>query len=180
MALPHGPRADRNPDALPAKAGRALGFAALATAGLCLVAGVVLVPAYARVQLARHALAVEKAKQADEQDRLIAQEHLLADKDDPVLLRRMVWTQMGLAPVGVQVEDDAPAQPDPPAGEVISARHPRPAPPDTLTVRLAHRLDERPGLRRGLFLLGVGSLLLAAVMFGPPRRRPADARAEKA
>lgn len=160
-----------------ASAGNAIGFLLLAGAGLTLLAGVVLLPAYAKLADARHAKRCLEADTADLKARIAADDRLIAARDDPVLWQRLAWCQLGLAPEGMVVSTDPDAPPRFPPGAASPPRHPRPEPPDGWMFHAGRKLQRAP-LRRGVFLLGAGALFLAIVLF-PVTRRSATGRKRK-
>jgi hypothetical protein len=168
MAHRRGRKAEpRETPAATAGIGSLAGFLLLAGTGVALLAGVVLVPAYARLAAAQHTRDRLRAAAGDLEARLAAEDRLIADRDDPVLWQRLAWCQMGVAPPRVVVAMDPDAPPQLPPGVIRAAEHPRPNPPPEWLVRAAANLG-RPATRRGVTLLAAATLLLAVLLFPPP------------
>ncbi|MFW6153907.1 MAG: hypothetical protein ACOC95_01705 [Planctomycetota bacterium] len=173
MAPAPGRKADNTPaggrlDGL----GRLLGFAIVAGMALALLATVVVLPAWARLDKARadrEALVYRTAVY----DRLIAYRTELIDavKTDPLQTERLLMAQRNYRRPGeaVYALDDVPA--DPPVLQAIKAQLPPPRPTSATLATLSRRV-QRPATRRGVLLLSGLLMVLATVMFLPPRHRP--------
>ncbi len=149
--------------------GGLLGFAIVAGMALALLATVVVLPAWARLDRAR-ADREALAYQAALFDRLIDYRTALIDavKTDPLQTERLLMAQRNYRRPGeaTYALDDVPA--DPSAVEAIKAQLTPPRPPSPTVATLGRRV-QRPTTRRGLLLLSGLLLVLATVMFLPPR-----------
>lgn len=158
MAHRCGTRAEASP---PAGPGRWVLFVVSVGAAMALVAGVVLLPAYAalrRAEWERDCLAAQaRAARAE----IAAYDRMLdAAPDDPVLTKRLAITQLGLQPRREKVvyEGSVPR----PAVLELPAED-APTPPAAWVQTAASRL-RRPRTRRGVLLLAAG--MLSAALFG--------------
>ncbi len=150
---------------------RGVGFITMAAAALCIVAAVVLLPPYAKLQRVRHqrdiqATRLEEARRTREaMDRLI--QNAAADE---VLTRRLAWSRLGLYPARETVVVDPELPPPPPPGTLRQVELPAPPAPDTTLQAASVRLQS-PSRRRGLLVLAASLLVGAVLLFGPPSMR---------
>jgi hypothetical protein len=151
--------------------GRLVGFSLLTGLGLGILAVVVLVPPYMQVLRARYDLDMEKATNADYQDRIAAGGLLIEDIEqiDEVAIRTLAGSVLGRRPVDPETSH-VPRQ-QALAPEVIHIEpNPRPAPPPAWLGRIATRVGQ-PAVRRGLFVLSAVALLAATILFWTPAAR---------
>ncbi|MFP4055078.1 MAG: hypothetical protein ACLFV7_14555 [Phycisphaerae bacterium] len=147
------------------------GFVMLAGLAVAIVAGVVLLPPYARLVRTCYQRDCLAAQVADETAALGAYDRMIAQAPtDPVLTQRLAMNQLGLAPRNARVERTAGGQLTTP-GVVEVQPAARPQRPNGWMIRSARRL-EQPSLRRGMLLLAGLSLLAGVVLFLLPDRRP--------
>ncbi|NLF32484.1 MAG: hypothetical protein GX591_16535 [Planctomycetes bacterium] len=172
MAPAPGREADRSGGRL-GGLGRFLGFTIVAGMAFALLATVVVLPAWARLDQARadrDALAFQTAAY----DRLVDYRTELIEsvKTDPLQTERLLMEQRNYTRPGeaAYAIDDAPA--DPPVLDAIKAQLPAPRPASATLATLSRRV-QRPATRRGLLLLSGLLLVLATVMFLPPGHRSA-------
>jgi hypothetical protein len=146
----------------------------MVAASLCIVAAVVLLPPYAKLQRVRHqrdlqATRLEEARRTREaMDRLIRNAPA-----DEVLTRRLAWSRLGLYPVRETVVVDPKLPAAPPPGTLCQVDLPAPPPPDTTLQAAALRLQS-PSRRRGLLVLATSLVVGAVLLFGPPSMRLAS------
>jgi len=159
------------PEPLGSALARTLSFLLLAGLGLAVLAGAVLLPAYARLNriiVERDRLA---AANADDQDRIAAQERLIeAIPDDRILAKRLAMKHFGSLPRDehvVAADDDLRA---PPAGSVAIEPHPRPEPPDDWLTATATKITHSP-TRLALVGVAVAALVASVFFTSAPRRR---------
>lgn len=157
--------------ALLAAGGRMTGFVMLAGLGMAILAGVVLLPAWARLAWTEYERDCLAATVKDEQAARRTLDRMIGTIDtDPILNKRLAMAQLGYRPVGQVVIRDDTLPPVPPPGAVIPAEHPRPEPPSPALTRAAQRVGNPP-TRRGLYLMSAAALLGAVMLFGPPPKR---------
>jgi hypothetical protein len=146
---------------------RLVGFATLAGMALAILAGVVLLPAYAGLQQTRYQQACLAVRTEEARRTIRAYDRLIeaADKD-PVLLQRLARSHLGAMPQDeyVVLDPDAPAASP---AVVRPVQLPDPAAPDGWLIRMAGRLEDRP-FRRGVLVLAVAAMATALFLFGPP------------
>jgi hypothetical protein len=147
-----------------------IGFVTLAGLALAILAGLVLLPAYAQWSEVVHERDCQKVAVAEHEATVEAQRRLLeALPDNDVLTKRLALSQGELMPgkeVVVQKPGATRSQPD-----VIQPIHyQRPPRPDNWLLTLAGKV-QKPATRRGLLLLAAGTLLTAMFLFAPPDRR---------
>jgi len=168
MARPPGTRDDPPVGSLLFSARRLVGFMLLSSAGLLLVAAVVLLPAYERLTWTRH----HQAEAQAETQRLEAiaadqQRRIEAAQSDRTYVTRLAMRQGILWPRNETVVV-APASPTPAPPEVIAAEKVCPLPPpDGPLLRWAAKLRS-PAQRRGMVLLAAAAILAAMVLFSAP------------
>jgi len=148
-----------------------VGFCVLAGTSLAILAAVLLLPEYARLERTRYELAGWQAATADKEAQIAANERLKAAlPDDRVLTKRLAISQHGLWPENeVVVATAAPTRRLPP-GLVAPAPHPRPDRPSGWLMKVSERVS-RPPLRRGLLLMAAVAMLAALFLFGPRHER---------
>lgn len=171
MADRHGTRVSlpAPPDGVLFAAGRMIGFVALAGLGMAIVAALVLLPGYVRMQTALYERDCERIASAELEATAGANARLIADlPSNPVLTKRLAMSQGDLLPDNeVIVSKGQPTHPPPDV--VVPARYARPAPPDGWAFAAAVKL-QNPPTRRGLMLLAAGALLVAMFLFAPPEK----------
>jgi len=152
----------------------------MAALGMALAAGVVLVPAHARLVRARYERDCQRAQTADLAALAEAQERMIAALPaDEILTMRLAISQESVAPsdrLAYTLPHLAPAgSPD----LIKPVRHPRPPAPSGWLIRLDARL-QKISTRRGLLLLALGFLMAAMFVFAPPEkyRKATDIRNE--
>ena len=153
--------------------GRVLGFLLLAGAATASLAGVVLLPAYARTSDAVYDTACIRAEVADAEAQIAANQRLIdaltegpGRKVDPVLVKRLAMNQSQFWPQYETVVLDPQAAVTAPPDIVTPPRTPRPPRPDNMFIRVADKF-ESPAKRRGILLLAAAALLAALFLFGP-------------
>ena len=172
MADPSGRKDSDGPAAgLLFAAGRMVGFLALAGTALAIIAGMVLLPAYAKMRYARYERDCQKVALAEMEATAAANARLIADMpSSPVLTKRLAMSQGELVP-DKEVIAPATRATRPPPDVILPVRYPRPDPPEGWLLTAAAKL-QNPPTRRGLLLLATGSLLVALFLFAPPQPRP--------
>ncbi|MFP4355432.1 MAG: hypothetical protein ACLFUJ_09970 [Phycisphaerae bacterium] len=149
--------------------GRLVGFAALAGLGLAILACVVLIPPYARLQWARYDKACNQAINADYQDKLAAEQFFIDSLEtDEILIERQAASTLG----GLFDPDsfgELQRSPDLPANLLSITPNPRPAPPSGWVIRTAERLKD-VRIRRGLCVLSAVAILAAVLLFSNPAK----------
>ena len=172
MAPPPGTRDDDGPTI-----GEAIGwllrmifFCLLAGASLAILAGVLLLPEYAKLQEARYELARQEAVNADLTSLTEANARLIAAlPGNEVLAKRMAMNQYGLWPENELVVVN-PSRPRLPPGLVYYQRHPRPSPPDGPLIAAAQRVSNVK-TRRALWVAGTVAMIAAILLFVPRHTR---------
>ena len=146
---------------------RRIGFIALAGMAATILAGVVLLPIYAKLIEARYQRDCLRAGNSDADNLITANQRLLDALDsDEVLAVRLARSQSDWLPYdeAVVVEMTADGRTESP-GELVSIdRAARPAKPQGRLMQLAARL-ESPNRKRGLFLLAAAAMVTAMLMF---------------
>lgn len=151
---------------------RLTGFITLAGMAVAILAGVVLLPAYARVENAKYERDCVLAYNQDARtlirinDRLI--QHL---PDDDILTLRLLNSQQALLSGG-EVRIPAADGPARPPDMVEPPRSAPPVPTDNAFTRAAARIVN-PRTRRGLLLMAAGAIATAMLLFGPRRKSQA-------
>ena len=124
MALRRG-RKDDLPGPLTV-AGRLVGFICLAAPAMAIIAAVVLLPAYTRLEQAKYERAQLSAAVAEAEALVEANERLIAAMaDDPVLTARIAISQGQMAPAGEVVVLDPDMPPAPQPGAIACSKNPR-------------------------------------------------------
>jgi len=165
-----GTRADQSGErsrrtALLRAAGRGVGFVLLCGAALAIQAGVVLLPEYAELRQDLYARSREAATVADMEALAEAQDRLIAKlPTDPVLTKRIAMRQQDYWPDKSVATAEPGRQASRAPCAVRLAPHRRPAPPSAWLARASGKLAN-PATRRGLWLVSVGLLLAAVLMF---------------
>ena len=153
---------------------RGMGFVLMLALAMAIVAAVVLVPPYARLQQEKYRRDCDAVRLAEARATVAAMDRMLAEApSDEVLTKRLAWSRLGLYPAGEQVAR-SPGQ-GPPGrapGTLSDIHYPDPPPPAPWLLALAEELTD-PARRRGLMVLA-GCLALAAVLM-LTRRRPSRA-----
>lgn len=151
-------------------AGRFVGYCLLTFPALAIIAGVVLLPAYANLQDQQHIRDVEQAELADMESAKTAYDRLIEGvRNDPVLVKRLSMNMLRTLPSDEEVWADPAVPPAIPPGLIATHRYPRPDPPSGAAIRIARRLGN-PATGRGLFLLATGAMLTAMFLFAPPQK----------
>jgi hypothetical protein len=149
--------------------GRLVGFAALTGMGLSILACVVLIPPYARLQRARYLKACNQATNTDYRSKIQAETFFLENlQTDEILIERQAASTLG----GLLDPDrfgELSRRPHMPANAVEIAPAPRPDPPSGWIIRTADRLED-VRIRRGLCVLAGVSLLAAMLLFSNPAK----------
>ncbi|MCD4824778.1 MAG: hypothetical protein K8S55_09225 [Phycisphaerae bacterium] len=147
---------------------RFVGFYGLTGAALAILAGVVLLPAYARLQRVEHQRDCSHLRIREAEDTVAAQDRFKNRMvNDEVITRRLAWSKLGMYPCNeVVVLDPADAQ-KPPPGTLSQIRHENPAPPATWVQAAATKVTA-PAYRRGLLVMAACMLVAALLMFAPP------------
>lgn len=142
---------------------------------LGILAGVVLLPEYARLAEARYAHGCLEAQLTSEHALAAANERLiLALPEDDVLAVRLARSQMQWLPPNVVVaEEPASRQIATMAPIVTVPAAPSPARPNHWAIRIGGKL-RAPFRRRALLLLAGLAMVTAFVCFCPQRRNPAS------
>ncbi len=151
-------------------------FVLLAGVAIAIVAGVVLLPAYARLNRVTAEHERLDAANADDQARIDAQDRLIeALPDDRVLAKRLAMRHFGAVPrtehVVTATEDFRAPQP----GTVAITPAPRPKPVANWMALTAQRIaNDR--IRLTLLALAAATAAAAVLLSNAPRRRPKPAR----
>ena len=167
MAHGCGKRADAaepKPEAL-YRAGRMVGFLALAVPAVGLFAAMVLLPVWAQGAQAQYLAGCQLAEFKDCQAQIAANQRLLAALPaDEVLTKRLAESQLPCVPENeVVIRSGQPAMPD----LVRPDPHTRPDRPPQWMLRTADRLA-KPSTRTGIALLSIMVLGAACFLFAPP------------
>lgn len=154
-----------------AAAGRLLGFVLLAGPALLIIAGVVLLPAYARLLDARHERDSLQAKNDNDEVLTVAYQRLIdAIPNDQVLAKRLAMREFGFLPRNERpIPAGAHASPYD-AGLVQTTGRESPADPNGWASRTAGRLQS-PVSRTFLLLFAIVTLLAAMMLSDPSPRR---------
>jgi hypothetical protein len=147
------------------------GFVTLAGLAMLVLAGLALLPAYARWRQAEYEKECLATACRESEALITAQERMIADlPESEVLTKRLALSQGELCPENefVSVNPDRPRRPPPDV--ILPVRYPRPSPPNNWLMQASVKLHNA-GTRRGLLLLAGGCLLVAMFLFAPPDRR---------
>ncbi len=159
--------------AMPAAA-RLIGTIILGGFGVALIAATALLPAYASLRTQQYRRDREAANVAYMQAHIRGNGNVLAAAaSDPVFIERLALSIGELVPT-----DKVPFGPSGMATTpdvVIPAEPTPPQPPPQWLLATAERID-RPGISRGLYVMGAGVLLATMLLFGsaPPARDPKE------
>ncbi len=159
------------PESPASLAARTLSFVLLAGLALAILAGVVLLPAYARL----NQIIVERdhlvAANADHQVRIEAQRRFIkAVPKDRILAKRLAMRHFGSLPRAEYVVAATEDLRAPQAGTVAIDPHPRPEPVRNWMTATAPKVA-RPITRRVLLTVAVVALVAAVVLTAAPGRR---------
>ena len=149
-----------------------MGFVLMLALALAVVAGVVLLPPYAKLQQEKYRRDCDALRVAEAQATVEAMDRMLAEApSDEVLTKRLAWSRLGLYPAGEQVARTTgrgfllSGSP----GTLSVIRYPDPPPPDPWLMSLAEKLNQ-PARRRGLMVLA-GCLAVAAMLLLAGKRK---------
>lgn len=178
MALPCGKKAEAEPHQPPYpvetvanRFWRGVGFVTMVAASLCIVAAVLLLPSYAKLERVRHQRDIQAVSLEEARRTLAAKDRLIREAPgDEVLTQRLAWSRLGLYPARQTVVVDPDLQPAASPGTLSEVHLPLPPAPDTALQSAAARL-ETPRRRRGLLVLAATLMLGAVLIFGPPGLR---------
>ncbi len=169
MALQRGTKDSRSndrPESIAAFLARTVTFVLLAAFGLAIVAGVVLLPAYARLNEIEFERARLAAANEDDQKRIDAQNNLIdALPSDRILAKRLTMRHFGSMPRTEYVVAGTEHQDAPGPGAVTIEPTPQPERTDNWMITLAARLD-RPDGTMLLTTVAFIALLAAVVLTG--------------
>jgi hypothetical protein len=141
-----------------------LGMLILGGAGLAIIAATALLPAYASLRNAQHqrdclAVETEYIRACNE----ACENRVRAAETDPLYRERIAIEQGGYVPTtGTPLASTVESHPD----HVYVTRPPMPPAPSGRVFEIAQRLT-KPGLRRGLYLMGA-CLILVGMLLGSP------------
>lgn len=142
---------------------------------LSILAGVVLLPEYARLAEARYAHGCLEAQLSSEHALAAANERLIrALPEDDVLAVRLARSQLQWLPPNVVVAEDPGSRQIAALAPIVTVpASPRPARPNHWTIRIGGKL-RAPFRRRALLLLAGLAMVTAFICFCPQRRNPAN------
>ena len=161
--------------------GRTVGFTVMGSLSLAILAGVVLLPPYARLTEARYQRDCLQARLADQQTLIAVNDRLIrALPQDDVMTRRLARSQSEWIPAdeAVAIDLDPARRRFAPSQIVTVTPHPRPAEPDGWVVQMAAKLQV-PARRAALLLLA-GVYMLVALFLYAPREKHRRAHPEPA
>lgn len=161
--------------------GRTVGFTVLGSLSLAILAGVVLLPPYARLVEARYRRDCLQARIADRETLIAVNDRLIrALPQDDVMTRRLARSQSEWIPAdeAVAIDLDPAKRGFAPSQIVTVTPHRRPAEPDGWIVRTAAKLQV-PARRVALLLLA-GVYMLVALFLYAPREKHRRAHPEPA
>jgi len=169
-------RPDR-PESIVSFLARTVIFILLAAFGLAIVAGVVLLPAYARlndIELERASL---DAANQDDRKRIAARDNLIKDMpNDPTLTKRIAMRHFGSMPRTEHVVAATEDLRAPAPGTVYIEPTARPKKTENWITALATKVN-RPNGVMTLTILAFIALLAAVFLTGARRRKPTPAQA---
>ncbi len=147
-----------------------IGFVMLSGAGVCVIAAVVLLPAYASRMETEYRRDCLRSENADRLAELAALEKLERDlrNGDEVLIQRHAESTLGLRPDSAIVDEYDLSETVSPPPLVRFRRQERPDNPSGVLIRMGQRL-KNPATRRGLSLLAVAMLVAAMFLFQAPQ-----------
>ena len=152
-----------------------MGFAALAGVSLAVLAGVVLVPPYARAVEAEYERRCLAARVRYEEAMVAAYDRFIAAAEyDEALNTRLAMSQLGLFPGDQVIVVDRIGPPRPP-GLIIPVGRELPQPPSPKLTHAGRRLSD-PRTQRGLLVLSAAAMAGAWLLLAR-RRREAGKRA---
>ncbi len=147
---------------------RFAGFSALMGMAMLILAGVLLLPAYARLQRFRHQRNCERLRLKEARATVRAKDRLIEKAPtDEVLTKRLAWSKLGMVPYN-EVRAISPSS-HPSAlvpGALSKIRYDDPPLPNSRLDILAAKL-QRPGHRRGLLVLAASMTIAAMLIFAP-------------
>ena len=179
MAQQRGTRDNPNvsPESLASVLGRAISFVLLAGVALAIVAGVALLPAYARLnQITAERDRLDAANTHD-LDRIDAQDHMIeALPEDRILAKRLAMRHFGAIPRNEHVVAATEDLRAPQAGTVDIEPPRRPEPVTNWMTTTARRIANSRA-HQILILLAIATLAAAVILSNAPRPKPKPAPA---
>ncbi len=147
--------------------GRGVGYFAMVTVALIILAGVVLLPSLAQLQQTEYRRDCDGKRVQEAVATVAAMDRLLAAApSDEVLTKRLAWSRLGVLPSNEQISVKRPIIGSPAPGTLSTIRFENPPPPDPWINRLAMKV-QIPAYRRGLIVMA-GCLALAAMLLFAP------------
>lgn len=154
-------------------------FAGLVALALLITAGVVLLPAFARIRQLEHQNACQEVRLREARATIAAMDRFLAQAPtDEVLTKRLAWSKLGLLPVNESWPLHTAVPPPPPPGTLSPIRYPDPPAPDAPVDRWAKKVQS-PVYRRGLLVLAASMIVAAILLFPASRSRTPAVTAAK-
>lgn len=156
--------------------GRFVGFVLFAGPALLIVAAIVLLPAYQKMQMVAHERDCERQRIESYQQHIRKQQELLSRAPEDAQVTRVAAMEMlRLSPRNEVVVED-PTMPKIAVGTIFVTPQAQPDLPSGWLVDMAGKIQD-PATRRGLFLLAAVAMLAAVFLFAPPgsyRRKSAE------
>ncbi len=153
---------------------RFVGFYAMVTAALAVLAGVVLLEPYARLQKASHRGKCYNLRLDEAKATIAAMDRLRAHgPTNEVLTKRLAWSRLGMYPRNEVVVMNSSPDPDseaPRPGCLTRIHYPAPPEPDSWMIQAAS-LVRTPARRNAMLVLAVSMFLAALLLFASPHRR---------
>ena len=147
---------------------RFVGFSVLMGMAMLILAGVLLLPAYARLQRFRHQRDSDSLRLKEARAAIKAMDRLIQEAPtDEVLTKRLAWSKLGMVPSN-EVRVISPSTPSSALvpGALSKIRYDDPSPPNSRLDILAEKL-QRPAHRRGLLVLAASMTIAAMLLFAP-------------
>ena len=149
--------------------GSFIGFALLAGLAVIILAAVVLLPAYAKMEQVRYQRDLLACRYKDAQKLVAGHERMLkALEVDETLTKRLASEHFAVETPGEVVVADPKNPPQTTEVKLFSPTQP-PPPPDNWLIRAADKI-QNVRTKRGMILLAAGAMLTAMFLFSPPNR----------
>lgn len=147
--------------------GRMMGFTLLAAPAMAIIAAVVLLPAYQRMEAKVYLKECARQDNQTYKNFIAARDEMIKHAPEDVnLTREFTIAYEGKLPRNEVVVVDPSAPPPPVPGTIAPRYQDRPAPPGNLLLTMADKIAQ-PNTRRGLFLLATLAILGAMFLFAP-------------
>jgi hypothetical protein len=152
-----------------------MGFTGLAGTALAILAGVVLLPLYARNQALEHRLECERIRLEASRDTVRAMDRFIEEVgENDILISRLGSSRMGLFPSNEMIVMDMGNRKGIDPSRLNISPPDLPPAPEGWLLDIGAKIDSPP-MRRGLLVLAVSMVVAALMIFAAPRPEQPDA-----